>query len=132
MLTKKSPFGVKDQSIAKGIRYHFDVPLLSFEDEAVHHVYAPALDLFGYGSSPEEAKSSFDITLAEFFRYTTSKKTLLTELQQLGWKISKRKPISLSIPTAEGLKMHRAAFEKDIMRHKPSQTHTTIQIPALV
>lgn len=68
-------------------KYHVGLALVEFEEENVTIVYSPALDLSGYGYSPEEAKQSFSEALQEFFRYTNNKNTLDKVLKDLGWKI---------------------------------------------
>ena len=68
----------------------FNLPVVSYEENRLQVIYAPSIDLFGYGKSMEEAKQSFNIALEEFIRYTTRKKTLATVLKQLGW-VKKKK-----------------------------------------
>ncbi|MFA5300388.1 MAG: hypothetical protein WC389_19560 [Lutibacter sp.] len=75
-------------------KYHVGLSLVEFKEEDVTIIYAPALDLSGYGYSSVEAKNSFSEALHEFFRYTNNKKTLDKVLKKLGWSIkgSKKKP----------------------------------------
>ena len=44
--------------------------LLSFQEDNNFIVYAPTLDLSGYGDNQEEANSSFDEALDEFLDFT--------------------------------------------------------------
>jgi O-methyltransferase involved in polyketide biosynthesis len=60
--------------------------LLFFKEDAVFFVYAPALDVTGYGMTEAEAQNSFVITLEEFLNFTQENKTLESELKRLGWK----------------------------------------------
>lgn len=60
--------------------------LLIFKEKNIHFVYAPALDLSGYGNTKKEAQASFLITLKAFLEYTSEKNTLVGELLKLGWK----------------------------------------------
>ncbi len=62
--------------------------LIVFEEDGVHAVYSPALDLFGYGKNQQEAKESFEIALEEFLLYTTAKGTFLEELKNHGWQVT--------------------------------------------
>ena len=64
------------------------VGLLQFEEDGNTIIYSPSFDLSGYGKNPEEAKKSFEITVAEFFRYTLNKKSLAMELKRLGWNVN--------------------------------------------
>ena len=53
-----------------------NLALFHFTEESLHFIYSPDLDLTGYGNTKEEAKTSFKVSLDEFLRYTTNKKTL--------------------------------------------------------
>lgn len=65
-----------------------NVGLLQFEEEGTTIIYSPAFDLSGYGKSSDDAKNSFEEAMDEFFRYTIHKKTLVKELNRLGWKLT--------------------------------------------
>lgn len=67
--------------------YKVWLSLIEFEEDGVTIIYAPALDLSGYGNSENEAEKSFFIALDEFFRYTHNKGSLKEVLSELGWKI---------------------------------------------
>jgi hypothetical protein len=67
------------------------VSIFLWEEDAIHYVYSPALDLTGYGESVAEAKESFEVVLDEFVVYTNNKKTIFKELEKLGWAVNKRK-----------------------------------------
>jgi O-methyltransferase involved in polyketide biosynthesis len=60
--------------------------LLFFKEDAVFFVYAPALDVTGYGMTENEAQNSFVETLEEFLSFTQKNKMLESELKRLGWK----------------------------------------------
>lgn len=60
--------------------------LLFFKEDNVFFVYAPALDITGYGLTETEAQQSFVETLETFLDFTQKNKTLEGELQRLGWK----------------------------------------------
>jgi len=72
-----------------------NIPLISFLEDDKYIVFCPALDISGSGNSESEAEDSLNITLGEFFLYTTRKKTLTAELTKMGWTIKKslRKPM---------------------------------------
>lgn len=61
--------------------------IITFEDGKSTVVYAPALEVYGYGNDLEEAKLSFETGLLEFIDYTTAKSTFDSELERLGWKL---------------------------------------------
>lgn len=63
--------------------------LMHFEDEnGIHFVYSPHLDLTGYGNTLSEAKKSFEIVFEDFLNYTVKKKTLKTIMEKQGWTIA--------------------------------------------
>jgi hypothetical protein len=64
--------------------------LLFFKEDNVCFVYAPALDITGYGSTETEAQNSFVITLEAFLDFTRKNQTLEGELKRLGWKKEKK------------------------------------------
>ena len=68
-----------------------DIAFFGWEEDAIHYVYSPGLDLTGYGHTKEEAKQSFEDVLEEFIRFTHTKKTIFKELENLGWAVNKRK-----------------------------------------
>ena len=67
--------------------YKIRLSLIEFEEDGVTIIYAPALDLSGYGNTEIEAKESFNIVMEEFLQYTHSKNTLNGVLSELGWEI---------------------------------------------
>lgn len=68
------------------IRVLLDV--FSYKDNGVQMMYAPALDLCGYGSTVEEAKQSFKVVVSEYLRYGLENNTLEDDLHSHGWKPS--------------------------------------------
>ncbi|MCC5918719.1 MAG: hypothetical protein JJU02_15470 [Cryomorphaceae bacterium] len=65
--------------------------IIMFYEEETYFVYAPALDLVGYGDTEDEAKESFDVVLKEYLDYTTKKDTIFIDLQRLGWQVKRAK-----------------------------------------
>ena len=64
--------------------------LYLFEEDGSHIVFCPHLDLCSYGKTEEEAMESWKVVLAEYFLYTTNKKTLKEDLQIHGWSVKKK------------------------------------------
>jgi hypothetical protein len=86
MLTHKGRFSGNELSVETMLQ------LVQWSDsDGIFHVFAPALDVAGYGNSESEAMQSFNITLKEFLRYSINKGTLQDELTRLGWKMGGRK-----------------------------------------
>lgn len=71
----------------KGSNVEVTLNILQFKDTGSYVVYAPALEVYGYGKTIQEAKKSFVICLEEFLDYKMSKRTFSSELKRLGWKI---------------------------------------------
>ena len=72
----------------RGSKVTAHLAVIFFEDSGSTVAYCPALDVYGYGSDEQEAKSSFETCLDEYFRYTVNKGTLKADLEGLGWKVT--------------------------------------------
>lgn len=72
-------------------RIEIGVPLLCWEEDSIHFIYAPSLDITGYGNSESEAKQSFEHMVEEFVNYTHNKNTFWAELERLGWTTNRKK-----------------------------------------
>jgi hypothetical protein len=60
--------------------------LVFFKEDHVFFVYAPNLDVCGYGLTEKEARHSFLETFEAFLEYTKKNKSLEGELLRLGWE----------------------------------------------
>ena len=70
----------------------FNVIIFSFTDENnLHFIFSPQLDISAYGTTESEAKEAFEIHLEEFFKYTFENNTLEDVLSDLGWGLNKQK-----------------------------------------
>lgn len=67
------------------------VELFIWKQADIHFVYSPALDLVGYGYTAKEAKDSFETVLADFIEYTNDNNTLFDDLEELGWKVDRKR-----------------------------------------
>lgn len=123
---------VSGQWISGKNRIKCNLPLIIFKEDDNVITYCPALDLSGYGSTEEEAKKSFEITLSEYFRYTLNKKTLAEDLKKQGWTIRKslkKEPIP---PTMELLLQKNEDFSRIFNTHDFQKRSTIVDMPALV
>lgn len=68
------------------IRVWLDV--FSYKEDGVQMMYAPALDLCGYGVTLDEAKKSFEVVVTEYLRFGLENDTLKDDLSAHGWKSS--------------------------------------------
>ncbi len=105
--------------------------VIQFEEDNNHIYYCPALDLSGYGATEEEAKESFEVSLKEFFAYSTNKNTLRLFLKKMGWQLrrSKRKP--MVPPNMIDLLQNNDNFSRIFNTHDFHKTETSINIPAI-
>jgi len=79
-------FEGKYQGKSKSVRIRLF--LVHFQDEnKVHLIYYPHLDLTGYGNNLTEAQKSFEIVFEDLVDYTVKKKTLAKVLTGLGWEL---------------------------------------------
>lgn len=97
--------------------------LIEFIEDEVHFVFSPALDLTGYGDNKKEARTSFEVTLKEFLRYTIEKNTLDKELKRLGWKKQKKSDHSYTPPELSKLSRNNRQLEH-ILNHQDFEKTT--------
>ena len=113
-------------------RIKCSLPLIIFEEDNNIIAYCPALDLSGYGSTEEEAKRSFKVTLSEYFRYTVHKKTLAEDLKKYGWTVGRNLKKKLIPPTLENSLQKNEDFSRIFNTYDFKKRSTTVDIPALV
>lgn len=78
-----------DKINVSGEKINSELAVFLFKEDDNYIAYSPALDLSGYGKTEEEARSSFNIVLKEYFDYCVSEGTLYQDLKGHGWKIRK-------------------------------------------
>lgn len=101
--------------------------LIEFEEEGLHFVYSPALDLTGYGKTEEKAKESYNLAMEEFLKYTNNKETVFQELKRLGWTISNKQKITA--PSLSTLLKSRSYLEKIFTERDFRKTDEAVAIP---
>jgi hypothetical protein len=102
--------------------------LIEFEEDGLHFIYSPALDLTGYGKTEEEAKTSYNLAMEEFLKYTSNKETLLKELQRLGWTVNTKK--NLAAPSLSSMIQSRSYLEEIFTEKSFRKRDETVAIPA--
>lgn len=107
--------------------------LIHFKDEnEIHFIYSPHLDLTGYGQNLKDAKKSFEIVFEDFIDYTLKKKTLGKILLDLGWELrgSAKKPKKVLAPSITSI-ISNNEFVSDIFDKYPVNTfHKLVGIPS--
>lgn len=101
--------------------------LIEFEEEGLHFIYSPALDLTGYGKTEDAAKESYNLDMEEFLKYTSNKKTVFQELERLGWTISKK---NVTAPSLSALIQSRSYLEEIFTEKNFRKTNEIVAIPA--
>jgi hypothetical protein len=105
------------------VQSELDLVLLSFKEDNTFIVYAPTLDLSGYGDNQEEADSSFEESLDEFLDFTIKNNTLHSELMRLGWKSNFKAPFL-------DILLQKSPYLAQIVREKNfTKTQRTYTIP---
>ena len=109
--------------------------LFHFTDEnSVHFIYSPHLDLTGYGTDPAEAKRSFEIVLEDFIDYTLKKKTLAKVLTELGWTLkgSAKKPKRILAPSITSVIKDNKYVSEIFDKYPVNTYHQEVGLPALI
>jgi hypothetical protein len=112
-----------------GSRITCKLPVIIFKEDRVNIAYCPALDLSGYGATEREARASFETVLAEYFTYTTRKKTLDQDLAKLGWNIKKSLKKGATPPSMVHLLQHNEDFSRIFNNHEYKKIDRTVEIP---
>ena len=76
--------------ISQGTAIETVLSLYIFEENNMHIIYCPALDLSAAGINQNEAEMEFAKILELYVDYCLKKKTLFKDLEALGWKIKKK------------------------------------------
>jgi len=99
------------------------------DDDDIHYVYCPALDLTGYGHTDEEATSSFEKTIELYLEYTVNKQTFVADLKAHGWNLKNKKIVS---PSFRDMIKRNKDFENIIENRNFTKFTRNIKIPDCV
>ena len=106
--------------------------LFHFEDEnKIHFIYSPHLDLTGYGNNIKEAKKSFEIVFEDFIDYTLKKRTLGKVLSNLGWKLkgSIKKPKKVIAPSITSVIKDNEYISEIFDKYPVNTYHQEVGLP---
>lgn len=103
--------------------------LYSYIDEGVHVVYAPALDVFGYGEAEHMALQSFETTLNEYLTYVAQHNTLEKDLRKYGWTLNTQKGLYNAPPLHE-LLLRDETFYEIVNNRSYRKFDRTVHLPA--
>lgn len=107
------------------------VDILEYEEDGIHYVYCPALDLIGYGGSAAESRSSWKTVLEEYVNYTVNKNTLAADLQKHGWiiKINSKKKKEFLPPTFTWIVQNNQQAKEVYNEHEFSKRTASVNVP---
>lgn len=103
------------------------IDLIMYEDEEIHYVYSPALNLIGYGRK-SEAFESWEVVIEEYLKYGTQENTLIKDLENYGWNIKKNQA-SFQPPTLSWLLKNNVELSEMYDKHNFHKTAQLIAIP---
>ena len=106
--------------------------LFHFQDEnKVHFVYSPHLDLTGYGNDENQAKKSFEVVMEDFVDYTVKKKTIAKVLADLGWEVkgSEKHPRKLLAPSITKVINENEYISEIFDKYSVNTFHEEIRLP---
>lgn len=109
--------------------------LFHFKDENdVHFIYSPHLDLAGYGHSFEDSRKSFEIVFEDFIDYTLKKKSLGKLLTSLGWTLKgpAKRPKKVIAPSITSVIKDNEYISEIFDKYPVSTYHQEVGLPALI
>ena len=127
---ENSAIEIKNNGIkAKILLFHFA------DNQKVHFIYSPQLDITGYGYSQEEAKQSFQVAFEDFIDYTIKKGTLGSVLNKLGWKQQKgslKKPLKSFVPSITTVIANKKYVADIFDKYPLNSYHQEVELPIAV
>lgn len=106
-----------------------ELAIFLFKEDDNFIAYSPALDLSGYGKTEEEARSSFNVVLKEYFDYAINEGTLYEDLQNHGWNLRNHKieTPKISMLVRQNDELSNILDKKDFKKY-----HEPIRMPSFV
>ncbi|MBR1932344.1 MAG: hypothetical protein IJ841_01495 [Prevotella sp.] len=98
-------------SKAKGTM-EVSVSVYVFKENDVFVAYCPSLDLSGYDTTEETARSDFEYALQEYVKFQVEHDTLSKDLMLHGWEVKQRKAKGPEISTLLRRTQLRDVFKK--------------------
>ncbi|MGA0556667.1 hypothetical protein ACO2Q8_08455 [Larkinella sp. VNQ87] len=103
------------------------IAVYSYITENTQAIYAPALDLYGYGYTETEAWQSFELALEEYLTYTAENQTLADDLRRYGWQVDEDRQ-RLTPPGLERLLQLYPDFAETILSRPYQKVDRTLYL----
>ena len=126
----KTNYNINFKNAHASVKAH--IVLISFTEGENCIIYAPQLEVTGYGKSQQDAMESFNYALSSFLDYTVKKKTLHEELVALGWELKKgtvKNPKKINAPSWRNLIRKNNDLEELLSTHNISTQQREVSIP---
>lgn len=94
-MVKRFTDGIK---IKNGKVAMLNLTLIGYEEEGQQVLYSPALDLYAYGDTKQEALEAMDETISLYVDHVNEEGTLVKDLISHGWKKSQLREKKFSPP----------------------------------
>ncbi len=104
--------------------------VLLYQEDGIFFVYAPELDLTGYGESKEAAMESFDTVLEGYLQYTFENNTLHEDLLAHGWTADAAGTSPIKPPSFNEMVNRNKEFKKRVDKGQVVVASGTVRFPA--
>ncbi|OAV70682.1 hypothetical protein Barb4_01167 [Bacteroidales bacterium Barb4] len=95
----------------------FRVDMYAFQEDGIHVIYCPALDLSAYENTEDAAKKAFEGILDENINYWMNKGTLYDDLEEHGWQVKGKSRRQIKAPSRAYM-MEKNEALRDITQNK--------------
>lgn len=116
----------------KGKKFKIGVEVFIFQEDNQFIAYSPSLELSSYGSSYVDAGNAFEEAASIFFKYAQKKGTLIADLLELGWTITKKPKTVFSAPDLEETIHNNPVLQSLIASGQYKKSQATIAVPAYI
>jgi len=85
----------------RGDKFTIGVEIFIFKEDEQFIAYSPALEVSSYGDTGKDAENAFQEATNIFIKYAYKKGTLVADLLELGWTITKKPKTIFNAPDLE-------------------------------
>ena len=121
-----------DQFIKKkGNKFRVGVELFIFKEDNQFIAYSPALEISSYGDTSKDAGNAFQEAASIFVKYAHKKGTLIADLLELGWTVTKKPKAVFSAPDLEDTVKSNPILQSLISSGQYQQSQTNMAVSAV-